>query len=242
MVGSIASVLGAIAAALAAIGSWASAHAVQRATEAQLLAMLMNEYSSDEMLKAIQELTGWADHHRDNLANELRRRKTTDLFGPSRRRVSHYFQKVHTLCQQKLINEATVRALVKEDQARLYIDIVEPLEEVHNARYDDKSFRALGRLYHLTKRRLPPKEDSQMDAGLGGRTGSPLPASPLKVTIDRVYRELAEDTRYHLNWRERLLLGFVAVPGGLALVYEKPPSQYRWMIPLAGFVLSMAIF
>jgi hypothetical protein len=153
--GGIASIVGAIAAALAAIGSWASARAVKMSTEAQLLATLMNEYSSNEMLTAIRELTGWANQYGDDLADELRRRNAPDLFGPSRRRVSHYFQKVHTLWQQNLIMRETVKALVMEDQARLYIDIVEPLEEVANPRYRDTSFRQLGWLYGLHKRQLP---------------------------------------------------------------------------------------
>jgi hypothetical protein len=70
---------------------------------------------------------------------------------------------------------------------------------------------------------------------------APKPELPT-LPLDHVYRELAEDTRYHLGWRERLLLGFVAIPGALALLYDKPASSFRWIVPLSGFILSMAVF
>jgi hypothetical protein len=152
----VGTIAGAVFAAVAATASWVSARATQQATEAQLMASLMNEYSSAEMLKAIRELTEWADRYGDDFVNEIRRRGARDYFGPSRRQVSHYFQKVHRLWCRNLITRETVEALVDENQARLYINTLEPLEELANPGYRDTSFRQLGWLYCLQKRRLPP--------------------------------------------------------------------------------------
>jgi hypothetical protein len=69
------------------------------------------------------------------------------------------------------------------------------------------------------------------------------PDLPKRVSVDEVYRELGDNYRYHLGWRARLLGGFVAVSGALAFAYDKVvSSSFGWLLPLAGFVFSMAAF
>jgi hypothetical protein len=66
-----------------------------------------------------------------------------------------------------------------------------------------------------------------------------------------MYRQLGEDYRHHLRWRERLFVGFLVVIGTLALAFyhthkngdcSEPWFAFGWTIPLAGFVLSLTFF
>ena len=60
------------------------------------------------------------------------------------------------------------------------------------------------------------------------------------MNVGDLYRELAEDYRYHLAWRERLLAGFVIASGSLAVGYTHA-GAFKWAVALSGFEFSLAI-
>lgn len=66
----------------------------------------------------------------------------------------------------------------------------------------------------------------------------------MPVTDDEMYRQLSEDYRHHLRWREKLFGGFLVLVGALAAFYythaaaAKQPLPVSWVIPLVGAALS----
>lgn len=60
-----------------------------------------------------------------------------------------------------------------------------------------------------------------------------------------LYREICQDYRHHLGWRERLLAGFVAVTAALAFAFHNWANTSRFdrgIIAVAGTIISVAIF
>jgi len=69
------------------------------------------------------------------------------------------------------------------------------------------------------------------------------------VSDDEMYRQLTEDYRHHLLWREKLFGGFLVLMGALALAFysthlqvAQPPMPFGWVIPLVGATLSCVFF
>lgn len=71
------------------------------------------------------------------------------------------------------------------------------------------------------------------------------------VTDDEMYRQLAEDYRHHLRWREKLFTGFLVLMGALALAFYHTHKAEQsaelwfalgWLIPLIGSGLSWIFF
>jgi hypothetical protein len=75
---------------------------------------------------------------------------------------------------------------------------------------------------------------------MGEGTTSP-PENGKILTPADIYHELGEDYRYHLKWRERLLVGFVAAVGVLAVAFQARET-YRLATAFAGVTISLAIF
>jgi hypothetical protein len=67
-----------------------------------------------------------------------------------------------------------------------------------------------------------------------------------------MYRQLSEDYRHHLRWREKLFGGFLVLVGALAVAFyythythastAKQPLPFGWVIPLVGAALSCVFF
>ena len=73
----------------------------------------------------------------------------------ARRRVSHFFSKIHTLKKLEYLNDNAVKEAVKKDQVELFRHVVEPLEAALNVDYDRSAFESLGKLYDIKPERLP---------------------------------------------------------------------------------------
>jgi hypothetical protein len=62
----------------------------------------------------------------------------------------------------------------------------------------------------------------------------------MPVTEDEMYRQLCEDYRHHLRWRERLFAGFLAVIGALAIAFyhtHKRDNSDELLFALSSVVL-----
>lgn len=135
-----------------------------------MLAGLLDAYAEPEMLDAMHRLEAWAREHGDRLGDEFRRRRIDDYdsvreLDHARRRVSHHFQKIHTMWRGAgLITENTVRAAATVGQVRLYRQFVEPLEWAVNSDYVRSSFEDLGCLYGIARWEPPmasPRQSAQ---------------------------------------------------------------------------------
>jgi hypothetical protein len=150
-----------------AIAAWLSAHAAMRAatetkkaTHASLIANLLDAYSSPEMLDALLKLNDFKAHYGDNYANEFRRLRIEaydDIreVDHARRRVSHFFNKIHTLKKLRHLDLPEVKEVATKGQVEFFRQVVEPLEAALNADYDRSAFESLGELYSIGPGRLP---------------------------------------------------------------------------------------
>jgi hypothetical protein len=160
LVAVIIAAVAAVAAVFAAAAAWRAARATRQTTQAQLLSSLLDDYAGDEMLKAMVTLRRWKQDHGDQFADEFRslRQKNyseVEKVDHARRRVSHYFQKIHTLHTAGLMDEHLVRKAATEGQVKFFREVVEPLEAAFNPKYDRSSFKYLGDLYDVSAW-LPP--------------------------------------------------------------------------------------
>ena len=69
----------------------------------------------------------------------------------------------------------------------------------------------------------------------------------MPVSDEEIYRQLCEDYRHHLLWRERLFAGFLAVIGALAIAFyhthtDKLSFPFSLVVPLVGALLSLVFF
>jgi inorganic triphosphatase YgiF len=152
---------------LTAIAAWLSARAAkraatetQKATQASLTASLLDSYSSPEMLDGMLRLNDFKTRHGDNFADEFRRLRRDDYdfirdVDHARRRVSHFFSKIHTLKKLEYLNDNAVKEVATKGQVEFFRHVVEPLEAALNVDYDRSAFESLGRLYGIQPGRLP---------------------------------------------------------------------------------------
>jgi hypothetical protein len=141
-----------IAASISAYSAYqarSAALASRKTAQGQVLAALLSEFGTDEMAHAVAELVSWRK------GSEQERRQTAEKKRPYRRPVSYYFQKVHELHKIGAIDDAVVRAVASEGQARLYLDI-EPLEHLTNPQYGAGSFEFYARFYKIGRVPIGP--------------------------------------------------------------------------------------
>ena len=150
-----------------AMATWLSARAAkraatetQKATKASLIASLLDAYSSSEMLVAMLRLNDFKTRHGGNFADVFRRLRTDDYdsirkVDHARRRVSHFFNKIHTLKKLEYLNDDAVKEVATKGQVEFFRHVVEPLEGALNANYDRSAFESLGRLYDIQPGPLP---------------------------------------------------------------------------------------
>lgn len=146
---------------ITAIAAWLSARAAkraatetQKATQASLTGNLLDAYSSQEMLDALLQLKSFKDSYGDNFADEFRHLRIRDYNAISevdhaRRRVSHFFSKIHTLKKLDYLDQQAVKAVATKGQVEFFRQVVEPLEAALNVDYDHSAFESLGKLYNI---------------------------------------------------------------------------------------------
>ena len=143
--------------ALAAKGA---ATETKKATQASLIASLIDAYSTSEMLDAMLCLNDFKTCHGDNFADVFHRLRTDDYnsirqVDHARRRVSHFFIKIHTLKKLEYLNDNAVMEVATKGQVEFFRHVVEPLEAALNVDYDRSAFESLGKLYDIKPGRLP---------------------------------------------------------------------------------------
>ena len=149
-----------VAAWISAVAARRAAVATERAMQLQLLNSLLDAYSAPEMLNAMMQLRSWFTKHGKRAADEFRRLRQDDYaaikeIDLARRRVSHFFQKIHSLHVAGLLDEPTVRMAATKGQVEFFREIIEPLEAAIGLNYDSSSFESLGALYGIGPT-LPP--------------------------------------------------------------------------------------
>lgn len=150
-----------------AIATWLSAGAAkkaaketQKATTASLIASLVDDYSSTEMLDSMLELSSFSNQHGDNFGDEFRSLRISNynsirIVDRSRRRVSHFFHKIHILQKLGYLDQNSVKEVATREQIQFFRQVVEPLEAALNPNYDRSAFESLGGLYNIEPGSLP---------------------------------------------------------------------------------------
>jgi hypothetical protein len=131
-------------AALAAFAAFRSAKAseraaqeARRASQADIVSRLLDQFSDPEMLNAAAGVREWD-------GAEIPMNSVLDR---QRRFLSHYFQKVAALGQLELLDQDLVRAVVTKEQVALFCQIIEPMEGKVRPGYDRRAFDWLANLY-----------------------------------------------------------------------------------------------
>jgi hypothetical protein len=165
----IATLVIAVATAAAAIAACVAAVATRRTTDANLFSQLMSEYSSPEMEKALNVLASQRDSWRadpegrtlqtlvDNWARIFVSKRHPDELNNARRRVSHFYQRVGRLMDEKLLSGGLREELMSLSARDLMHDIVIPLDRAlaHELKTDASGDDAhLDRFIRLFPRRL----------------------------------------------------------------------------------------
>ena len=138
-----------------------AANETRRAAQAQVLSNLLDEYSSQDMRKAIDALSTWFSEHNNSLADELRRfngKQTSipDDLNDARRKVSHHFQKIHIMeLRAELLDKIVAEAALDKGQVQIYRELVEPLEWALTSSYNRTSFDYFGSKYRVHRRIIP---------------------------------------------------------------------------------------
>jgi hypothetical protein len=120
-------------AALAAAGAFFAAWATKRATEAQLLLELLNDYAVPDMAEALRTLRAWRSVKGDEFANEWELSMARDepaaaAVDDARHRVTSFFRNVDELCQVGMISKRTARAAADKPGLAVLVTICAPLE------------------------------------------------------------------------------------------------------------------
>jgi len=151
MLGAIVLIAGTVATWLAVGATWLATRETRRAAQAQIVASLLDEYSTPEMLAAISIVLRWTPGKPIELNDE---------FDLARRRVSHHFQKIVALVNNGLLDARLLPMLVPKSEADLFCGPIQEMEMQNNPGYDRSAFERLARLYlghPNTRPRLPPR-------------------------------------------------------------------------------------
>ena len=146
----VAASVAATVAALAAVASWRAVRANQKAFEGRLLSDLMGEYASEGMGEAL-----------DALGRYFRNPNVGRPEDGQRRRVSHYFQKVHRLREARLISERFARRAIDRGQAIFFLKMEQLERDIHReqivrvpvdpTRFDETPFEFYAGLHGLKR-------------------------------------------------------------------------------------------
>ena len=149
-------VISALAAAFSAYFAQRSVKSIWMASQAQLVATLLDSWASKDMLDACIKLTEWRKDHGECFAEDFKRLRCGEydsirLIDDARRLISHHFQKVYILGKERLLEKRLVLNVVDEWQANLYCTIVEPLEAAVRPDYDKSSFVYFSAIYGIKR-------------------------------------------------------------------------------------------
>lgn len=105
------------------------------------------------MLESMLKLRDWQDKHGENWVrdfvdlrhNHYSRVKSEDK---ARRRFSHHFHKIRLMLDTGVVKEDFIKKLVSIDQVTFLLDVIEPLEEGINPKYDRSTLNFFRSLYH----------------------------------------------------------------------------------------------
>jgi hypothetical protein len=151
MLGAFVLIAGTVAAWVTVFATWRAARETRRAAQAQIVASLLDEYSTPEMLAAISIVLRWTPGTPIELNDE---------FDRARRRVSHHFQKIVALVTNGLLDARLLPMLVSKTEADLFCGPIQDIERQNNPGYDRSAFERLARLYlghPNTRPLLPPR-------------------------------------------------------------------------------------
>jgi hypothetical protein len=130
--------LGALGAVGAACFTWWYARIAGRTAKARLVLHLLDEYKRPETRAAMERLRQWKETVGPDFAREYGRRvkahdSTVDDLKEHRRQLKYFFQSIRALCQQRLLDEATLEATFSLTPFQFYLDVVEPMSREHTA-------------------------------------------------------------------------------------------------------------
>ena len=140
-------VIGLLIAAVAAGAAWRSAKTTEKTGLAQILMQITDAYSSPEMLSGMKRLRDWKNKHRKDFAKKFAdMRNDPDEYpkikdeDEARRRYSHHFYKIWLLSDRGLVNKSFVKKVAPRGQVDFLLEIIEPLEEAIDPKYDHPTF------------------------------------------------------------------------------------------------------
>ena len=130
-----------IAAFWAAKEARQSAIETRKASQAALVSELLDAYASSEMLESMISLRTFFDLNGLRFSDEFQRMRSGDWsevkeIDHARRRVSHFFGKIHRLWAAGLIDEELTRVVATEGQVQFFREVIEPLEAALNVDYN----------------------------------------------------------------------------------------------------------
>lgn len=161
LLSSVLTLLTALVACVAALGSHRSAKQSRRYTYAQLMNALFDMYESNDLLEAEIRLRMWGAEHGKHFAHIFAQLRRDDyaqvkVADHARRQMVRYFTKIYVLWQMHLIDKAVVQLLLRREQVMFLREVVEPLETVLHMQDEQHMFEAFGKLYHIQ----PPSNPS----------------------------------------------------------------------------------
>ena len=134
----VATAVAAGAAVWAARAARDAARETHTATQAQLVASLLDAYASAEMLTAIHTVREWKKG--DSIPPD-------SALDRARRQVSHHFQKIATLKRAHILDDDLLRVVTTAREVALFCRVIEPMEKQINSAYDPTSFDVLADFY-----------------------------------------------------------------------------------------------
>jgi hypothetical protein len=144
--------LTALAACVAALGSHRAAKHARRYTLAQLMHALLDMSASNALLDAELRLRRWSAEQGQHFAEtfaQLRREDYAQVQGAdqARRQLVHYVTTIYILWHMHVIDTTVVQLLLSRDQVMFLREVVEPLETVLHRQDEQPLFEAFGKLY-----------------------------------------------------------------------------------------------
>lgn len=149
---------------------WRAVDAQHRAIQAQVLASLMDDYYSTDMLSSMLKLRQFQVSHGAEFARTFGRLRKDNYeevkpVDEARRRVKRYFFKVFFLLESEVVTERFVKMVIVPSSVGFLREIVEPLEVEINRNYERDRFDRFARMY-----------SDELSRGLGAIEPSACPA------------------------------------------------------------------
>jgi hypothetical protein len=130
--------IGGLAAFVAAFISWRALVSTQKNSEAGLVLEFLKEYSSAEMSESLRMLRKYKENYGDNfetkwLADLRAGKEDAQAVDLARRKVSHYFQRGHSLYSSDYVKIKFIETTMFVDGLGIFLEINKPLEIVLGA-------------------------------------------------------------------------------------------------------------